>query len=354
SLLHGLWYAASLVLGGVLVRLWVSGHGLSVQGDQCLSAVRASASEAPFCCFSVRAVCTGYSLSSVFSPLSSPSPGSLVQAALTQPDSKSVNVAGSVEITCSGSSYGYYGWFQQKTPGSAPVTVIYSNNQRPSGIPSQFSGSQSGSTATLTITGVQAEDEAVYYFGSHDSSAGAGVLARLWGSSHWLSVQGCHCLGVVRASRFPGPGSDYSAGLEVSEPGRHRADHLLREQQQLWLVPAEDPWHWPCHRDLQQQPETLGHPFTILWFQIWLREHVSHHRITESQNHRTVGVRRVLERSIIGYNPPAKAVFSEQAAQVGVQTGLEYLQRRSLHNLPRQPVPMLRHPHCEEVLSHVS
>uniref|UniRef100_A0A8C0BP00 Ig-like domain-containing protein n=1 Tax=Buteo japonicus TaxID=224669 RepID=A0A8C0BP00_9AVES len=68
--------------------------------------------------------------------------GSLVQAVLTQPPSVSANVGQTVQITCSGasSSYAYYGWFQQKVPGSAPVTVIYRDNQRPS-----------------------AEDEAVYY-----------------------------------------------------------------------------------------------------------------------------------------------------------------------------------------------
>ncbi|EOA93901.1 Ig lambda chain V-1 region, partial [Anas platyrhynchos] len=104
-----------------------------------------------------------------------PSPGSLVQAALTQPASKTVNLGGTVQITCSGASADgggnyWYGWYQQKTLGSAPVTVIYSNTYRPSGIPSRFSGSTAGSTNTLTITGVQAEDEAVYYCGSYDSS----------------------------------------------------------------------------------------------------------------------------------------------------------------------------------------
>ncbi|NWS07123.1 LV1 protein, partial [Motacilla alba] len=94
------------------------------------------------------------------------------QAAVTQPSSMSANVGDTVRITCSGVSYGSYGWHQQKVPGSGPVTVIYSNNQRPSGIPSRFSGSGSGSSNTLTITGVQAEDEAVYFCGSWDSSSG--------------------------------------------------------------------------------------------------------------------------------------------------------------------------------------
>ncbi|NWV84318.1 IGL1 protein, partial [Dasyornis broadbenti] len=100
------------------------------------------------------------------------SSGSLVQAALNQPSSLSANVGETVRITCSGSSYNY-GWYQQKVPGSAPVTVIYYNDKRPSGIPSRFSGSKSGSTATLTITGVQAEDEADYFCGSYDSSSTA-------------------------------------------------------------------------------------------------------------------------------------------------------------------------------------
>ncbi|XP_025011260.1 Ig lambda chain V-1 region isoform X40 [Gallus gallus] len=110
--------------------------------------------------------------------------GSLVQAALTQPSSVSANPGETVKITCSGDR-SYYGWYQQKAPGSAPVTLIYDNTNRPSNIPSRFSGSKSGSTATLTITGVQADDEAVYYCGSADSTDGG-----IFGAGTTLTVLG--------------------------------------------------------------------------------------------------------------------------------------------------------------------
>ena len=51
--------------------------------------------------------------------------------------------------------------------------------------------------------------------------------------------------------------------------------------------------------------------------------------------------------------PLLKQGHLQQAAQDLVQAGLEYLQRGRLHNIPGQPVPMLRHPQREEVLPHV-
>ena len=61
-------------------------------------------------------------------------------------------------------------------------------------------------------------------------------------------------------------------------------------------------------------------------------------------------------RDLCGSSSPTllpKQGHLQQAAQELVQAGLEYLQRRRLHNLPGQPVPVLRHPQREEVLPHV-
>jgi len=51
--------------------------------------------------------------------------------------------------------------------------------------------------------------------------------------------------------------------------------------------------------------------------------------------------------------PLPKQGHLQQAAQDLVQAALEYLQRKRLHHLPGQPVPVLHHPQSEEVLPHV-
>nr|8DGU_L Chain L, Antibody CC25.106 Fab light chain [Homo sapiens] len=101
------------------------------------------------------------------------------QSVLTQPPSVSAPPGQKVTISCSGSSSNignnYVSWYQQ-LPGTAPKLLIHENNQRPSGIPDRFSGSKSGTSATLGITGLQTGDEADYYCGTWDTNLGAFVF----------------------------------------------------------------------------------------------------------------------------------------------------------------------------------
>nr|8FBW_B Chain B, Light chain of anti-SIV V2 antibody NCI05 [Macaca mulatta]8FBW_D Chain D, Light chain of anti-SIV V2 antibody NCI05 [Macaca mulatta] len=95
------------------------------------------------------------------------------QSVLTQPPSASGAPGQSVTISCSGSSSNigsnYVYWYQQLS-GKAPKLLIYNNNQRPSGVPDRFSGSKSGTSASLAISGLQSKDEADYYCSAWDSS----------------------------------------------------------------------------------------------------------------------------------------------------------------------------------------
>uniref|UniRef100_A0A3P9AV70 Ig-like domain-containing protein n=1 Tax=Maylandia zebra TaxID=106582 RepID=A0A3P9AV70_9CICH len=109
----------------------------------------------------------------VFVSVSSESRG---QITVTQPGAVSSAVGASVSIKCTTSQnvYGnsYLSWYQQKD-GGAPKLLIKYASTRQSGIPDRFTGSGSNSDFTLTISGVQAEDAAVYYCQSY----------------HWLNSQ---------------------------------------------------------------------------------------------------------------------------------------------------------------------
>uniref|UniRef100_A0AAZ1XL05 Ig-like domain-containing protein n=1 Tax=Oreochromis aureus TaxID=47969 RepID=A0AAZ1XL05_OREAU len=117
----------------------------------------------------------------VFVSVSSESRG---QITVTQPGAVSSAVGGSVSIKCrtsqnvyvSGSTH-YLAWYQQRD-GETPKMLIYVASTRVSGIPARFTGSGSNSDFTLTISGVQAEDAAVYYCQKTELTAAAGRYCR--------------------------------------------------------------------------------------------------------------------------------------------------------------------------------
>ncbi|MEQ2247667.1 hypothetical protein ILYODFUR_011532 [Ilyodon furcidens] len=94
---------------------------------------------------------------------------SIIQVTVTQPAAERADLGGSVTISCRTSqnvyvwsNYHHLAWYQQKD-GQTPKLLIYRASSRASGTPSRFTGSGSNSDFTLTISGVQAEDAAVYY-----------------------------------------------------------------------------------------------------------------------------------------------------------------------------------------------
>uniref|UniRef100_A0A8P4KGN6 Ig-like domain-containing protein n=1 Tax=Dicentrarchus labrax TaxID=13489 RepID=A0A8P4KGN6_DICLA len=91
------------------------------------------------------------------------------QVTVTQSGAVSSALGRSVTITCRTSQDVYYSspyhllaWYQQRD-GETPKLLIYYASSRASGIPGRFTGSGSNSDFTLTISGVQTEDAAVYY-----------------------------------------------------------------------------------------------------------------------------------------------------------------------------------------------
>ncbi|XP_053135578.1 immunoglobulin lambda-1 light chain-like isoform X2 [Hemicordylus capensis] len=95
---------------------------------------------------------------------------------VTQPASASASLGQTVKLSgtrSSGGSWGgYYAWYQQR-PGQGPRLVhCGSGCSRGEGIPDRFTASYSGDNFYLTITNVQAEDEADYYCGDYESTGG--------------------------------------------------------------------------------------------------------------------------------------------------------------------------------------
>uniref|UniRef100_A0A8D0A706 Ig-like domain-containing protein n=1 Tax=Sander lucioperca TaxID=283035 RepID=A0A8D0A706_SANLU len=88
------------------------------------------------------------------------------QVTVTQPGAVSSALGGSVSISCRTSQDIYcsscLAWYQQRD-GETPKLLIYDTTTRQSEIPDRFTGSGSNSDFTLTISGVQTEDAAVYY-----------------------------------------------------------------------------------------------------------------------------------------------------------------------------------------------
>uniref|UniRef100_G3VI49 Ig-like domain-containing protein n=1 Tax=Sarcophilus harrisii TaxID=9305 RepID=G3VI49_SARHA len=98
--------------------------------------------------------------------------GSFSQPVLTQAPSMSASLGATARLSCTLSSeYSDYGiaWYQQ-SPGKAPRYLMYVDSDgevdKGEGVPDRFSGSASGADRYLSISNIQAEDEADYYCGT--------------------------------------------------------------------------------------------------------------------------------------------------------------------------------------------
>uniref|UniRef100_K7ETL4 Immunoglobulin V-set domain-containing protein n=1 Tax=Pongo abelii TaxID=9601 RepID=K7ETL4_PONAB len=98
-------------------------------------------------------------------------PGSRCDIQMTQsPSSLPASVGERVTISCRASQgiSSWLAWYQQK-PGKVPKLLIYDASSLQSGVPSRFSGSESATEFTHTISSLQPEDFATYYGQQYNS-----------------------------------------------------------------------------------------------------------------------------------------------------------------------------------------
>uniref|UniRef100_UPI0035B6ABD1 7H3 Fab Light Chain n=1 Tax=Homo sapiens TaxID=9606 RepID=UPI0035B6ABD1 len=198
------------------------------------------------------------------------------QSVLSQPPSASGTPGQRVTISCSGSSSNigknYVYWYQQ-VPGTAPKLLMFKNNQRPSGVPDRFSGSKSGTSASLAISGLRSEDEADYYCSAWDGSLsrplfGGGTKVTVLGqpkaapsvtlfppSSEELQANKATLVCLI-SDFYPGAvtvawkadSSPVKAGVETTTPSK-QSNNKYAASSYLSLTPEQ----WKSHRSYSCQ-----------------------------------------------------------------------------------------------------
>ncbi|XP_043353668.1 immunoglobulin lambda-1 light chain-like isoform X8 [Dermochelys coriacea] len=197
-------------------------------------------------------------------------------AQLTQPPSEFVSSGGNIQLPCTleGSytvSANRVVWIQQK-PRSVPRYLLYffteSKKGTGLGVPSRFAGSCSGSDKIgyLTITGVQAEDDTIYYCVTWTGSAwifGGGTQLTVLGqpkasptmhlfppSSEEIKTKSKATLVCLLGSFYPGSvqvtwkadGQPLSTGVETTKPSK-QSDNKFMASSYLSL----DASKWKTH-----------------------------------------------------------------------------------------------------------
>ncbi|KAL8180377.1 UNVERIFIED_CONTAM: hypothetical protein K2H54_021739 [Gekko kuhli] len=118
-------------------------------------------------------------LALLFLTLLSYSSGVNSRSPWTQPASKSVAPGQTAKLSCTVNNDGYtISWYQQR-PGQVPQYIQYAGGSRGEGFSDRFTASVFSNFGSLTITNVQAGDEADYYclmWSSTDSEFHSGKI----------------------------------------------------------------------------------------------------------------------------------------------------------------------------------